>query len=58
MLPNRIKTELEMMQKLLRTTSDNQDFIYLTALFDDYLIDIDGDEKDFFAQYNKVFLDN
>lgn len=46
------------MQKLIRTTSDNLDFIFLTALFDDYLIDIDGDEKDFFAQYNQVYLDN
>ena len=46
------------MQKLIRTTSENEDFKKLTALFDEYLIDIDGDEKDFFAQYNQVFLDN
>ncbi|MBC7640739.1 MAG: GNAT family N-acetyltransferase [Flavobacterium sp.] len=46
------------MQKLLRTTSDNKDFKILTTLFDDYLIDIDGDEKDFFAQYNHINLDN
>lgn len=44
--------------KLVRTTSDNPDFKYLTRLFDTYLIDIDGDEKDFFAQYNQIYLQN
>ncbi|WP_310557406.1 GNAT family N-acetyltransferase [Flavobacterium sp.] len=44
--------------KLTRTTSENKDFQKLTALFDEYLIDIDGDEKDFFAQYNHVYLEN
>jgi putative acetyltransferase len=43
---------------LIRTTSDNPDFQKLTALFDEYLIDIDGDEKDFFAQYNQIYLNN
>ena len=43
---------------LKRTTSDHPDFKKLTALFDEYLIDIDGDEKDFFAQYNQIYLDN
>ena len=43
---------------LTRTTSINPDFQKLTALFDEFLIDIDGDEKDFFAQYNQVYLDN
>ncbi len=42
----------------IRTTSIHPDFVYLTALFDDYLIDIDGDEKDFFAQYNQIPLKN
>ena len=46
------------MQTLTRTTSKNQDFQKLTAIFDEYLIDIDGDEKDFFAQYNQVYLEN
>ncbi len=46
------------MQTLTRTTSENQDFQKLTAIFDEYLIDIDGDEKDFFAQYNQVYLEN
>lgn len=41
-----------------RTTSDNEDFKYLTQLFDEYLVDIDGDEKDFFAQYNQIYLDH
>jgi putative acetyltransferase len=42
----------------LRTTSENADFQKLTALFDHYLIDIDGDEKDFFAHYNQIYLDH
>ncbi len=44
--------------KLVRTTSSNPDFQKLTALFDEYLIDIDGDEKDFFAQFNQIYLDH
>ena len=43
--------------QLLRTNSDNHDFKSLSALFDDYLVDIDGEEKDFFAFYNNVQLD-
>ena len=46
------------MQTLIRTTSENPDFQNLTALFDEFLIDIDGDDKDFYAQYNQVYLDN
>jgi len=44
--------------ELVRTTSDNVDFQRLTRLFDDYLVDIDGDEKDFFAQYNQIYLEH
>lgn len=44
------------MHALQRTDSENPDFKYLTNLFDDYLIEIDGDEKDFFAQYNQIYL--
>jgi len=43
---------------LERTTSDHPDFIYLTDLFDTYLVEIDGDEKDFFAQYNRIYINN
>ena len=43
---------------LKRTTSDNADFQFLTQEFDNYLIDIDGDEKDFFAQYNQIYLEH
>ena len=43
---------------LKRTISDNPDFIYLTGLFDDYLVEIDGHEKDFFAQYNRIYINN
>lgn len=46
------------MVSILRTNSNHQDFQKLTALFDEYLIDIDGDEKDFFAQYNQIYIDN
>ncbi|MES2865132.1 MAG: GNAT family N-acetyltransferase [Bacteroidota bacterium] len=44
--------------KIIRTNSDNPDFKKLSALFDDYLVDIDGDERDFFAFYNNVQLDH
>lgn len=42
---------------IIRTTSDHPDFKRLTRLFDEYLVDIDGDERDFFAFYNNVRLD-
>lgn len=44
--------------KLIKTNSNHPDFQKLTALFDEYLIDIDGEEKDFFAQYNQIYIDN
>lgn len=44
--------------KLLKTNSIHPDFQKLTRLFDDYLVEIDGDEKDFFAQYNQIYIDN
>ena len=44
--------------KIIRTNSENPDFKKLSALFDDYLVDIDGEERDFFAFYNNVQLDN
>lgn len=44
--------------KLLKTNSNHPDFQMLTRLFDDYLVEIDGDEKDFFAQYNQIYIDN
>jgi putative acetyltransferase len=46
------------MMTFQRTTSDNADFQFLTREFDNYLIDIDGDEKDFFAQYNQIYLEH
>ena len=46
------------MYKLLKTNSNHPDFQKLTRLFDDYLVEIDGDEKDFFAQYNQIYIDN
>lgn len=40
-----------------RTNSDSADFQKLSSIFDEYLIDIDGDERDFFAFYNNKFLE-
>lgn len=42
---------------LKRTTSDDSEFKKLSAIFDEYLIDIDGEERDFFAFYNNLHLD-
>lgn len=42
----------------VKTNSDNPDFQKLSALFDEYLIDIDGDERNFFAFHNNKFLEN
>ncbi len=44
--------------KLLKTNSNNSDFQKLTRLFDDYLVEIDGDEKDFFSLFNQIYIDN
>lgn len=44
--------------KLVRTTSDNPDFQKLIALFDEYLADIDGEERDFFAFHNNKYLEH
>lgn len=46
------------MTSLKRTTSDNLDFQNLTRQFDEFLIDIDGDERDFFAQFNNIYIKN
>ncbi|WP_300568167.1 GNAT family N-acetyltransferase [Flavobacterium sp.] len=43
---------------LKRTTSDDPDFQKLIAIFDEYLIDIDGEERDFFAFYNNKYLEH
>lgn len=44
--------------ELVRTTSDNPDFKKLSALFDEYLVDIDGEERDFFAFHNNKYLEH
>ena len=44
--------------KLLKTNSNNSDFQILTKLFDEFLVDIDGEEKDFFAQFNQIYIEN
>ena len=40
--------------KLLRTNSENEDFIKLVRLLDIELAKIDGDEHSFYAQFNKI----
>ncbi|MTG96684.1 MULTISPECIES: GNAT family N-acetyltransferase [Myroides] len=42
------------MLNIIRTDATNEDFINLTKELDDYLKTTDGDEHDFFDQYNKL----
>jgi putative acetyltransferase len=42
------------MLKLVRTNSKNEDFIYLVKQLDDYLKITDGDEHDFYNQFNSI----
>lgn len=42
------------MIKLVRTNSENQDFIELVKHLDVYLTEKDGEEHVFYAQYNKL----
>src|SRR4051812_41583121 len=45
---------ISFMIKINRTDSDNNDFIELVKLLDQYLAEKDGDEASFYAQYNKI----
>ena len=40
--------------KLLRTNSENQDFIQLVKMLDEYLAFMDGDDHAFYDQFNKI----
>jgi GNAT superfamily N-acetyltransferase len=40
--------------QILRTNSDNLQFIELVGLLDHYLADVDGSEHAFYDQYNKI----
>lgn len=42
----------------LRTTSAHADFQKLITIFDTFLIDIDGEERDFFAFHNNKYLEH
>ncbi|MDQ3141902.1 MAG: GNAT family N-acetyltransferase [Bacteroidota bacterium] len=42
------------MINILRTNSDNPDFIELIKYLDVYLAEMDGEDHSFYAQYNKV----
>ena len=46
------------MLSLVKTNSNHEDFQMLTKIFDTFLVEIDGDEKDFFAQYNQIYIEN
>lgn len=46
------------MKRIVRTNSENAHFKTLTQFFDEYLVEIDGDEKDFYAQHNHIYLEN
>ena len=40
--------------KIIRTTAENQDFIQLVKMLDEYLAYMDGDDHPFYDQYNKT----
>lgn len=42
------------MIELIRTNSDNNDFVNLVKLLNAYLKTVDGDEHDFYMQYNNI----
>ena len=42
------------MNKLVRTNSDNKNFIELVKHLDDYLAEKDGEEHAFYSQFNKI----
>jgi putative acetyltransferase len=42
------------MIKILRTNSENPDFIALVKLLDAYLAVLDGEDHLFYAQFNKI----
>ena len=42
------------MIEIIRTDSDNPDFIELVKYLDAYLAERDGDDHSFYAQFNKV----
>lgn len=46
------------MRRLLRTNSENKDFIELVKALDSYLAIIDGDDHAFYHQFNKTNLLN
>ena len=42
--------------KIIRTNSENQDFIQLVKMLDEYLAYTDGDDHAFYDQFNKIDL--
>lgn len=44
----------KLMMKLIRTNSENQDFIQLVKMLDEYLAYTDGEDHAFYDQFNKI----
>ena len=42
--------------KIVRTTSENPDFIRLTKLLDEFLADYNGEADPFYSEFNKIQL--
>lgn len=42
------------MTRIIRTNSENNDFVQLVAQLDQLLADLDGRDHDFYNQYNKI----
>lgn len=42
------------MLKIIRTNSENKDFIELVHLLDKYLAEMDGEDHAFYSQFNKI----
>jgi putative acetyltransferase len=53
-MPSVLPVNKLQMIRLIRTDSDNQDFITLIQYLDAYLAEKDGNEHAFYAQFNKV----
>ena len=46
------------MLRFIKTDASNQAFKELSGLFDAFLVDIDGDQFDFYSNLNNVFLEH
>jgi GNAT superfamily N-acetyltransferase len=42
--------------KIIRTTAENQDFVQLVKMLDEYLAFVDGDDHAFYDQFNTIAM--